>query len=356
MRNGEQAIRFGLLAVKNVGHGVVSAILEAREAGGPYRDMADVFRRVHARELNKKAVESLTKAGAFDRLAERNVILANLDSLLQLNRATQRQLAAGQAGLFRDEETQSLPSATLKPAPAASPEQRLRWEKELLGLYVSGHPLKDVVHLLHGRTTPIRELSADMIDYSVRVGGILTKIQRVVTRSKETMVFATLEDQTGSVEVLVFPRALQTNPNLWVEDRVVIVEGRVNDRDGTPKVICEDVQLVEPAGSSEAQRPTEELRVIPEELPRPCILLTVPRERTRDVLLALKPLLESLPKGPARVYLRIPTRNGTVDLVKTPYSVLTDSQTQAQFGQFLRPDAILVAIPETPVLQPVSRA
>ncbi|MDP3685355.1 MAG: DNA polymerase III subunit alpha [bacterium] len=353
-----EAIRFGLLAVKNVGAGVVRAILEARATGGPFQTLADFFRRAQTREFNRKAAESLTKAGALDALGERNAILENLDHLLQFSRNAQKQALEGQEALFAASGEGGAPTIPLRPAPPTPPRQRLQWEKELLGLYVSGHPVAAVSHLLAGRTTPIKDISADLVDYSVRVGGIVTKVQRVITRTRETMVFATLEDQTGSIEVLVFPKILAANPGLWAEEQVLIVEGRVNDRDGTPKVLCEEAERVletQPTTntSSDDHRADPEPRVIPEDLPRPCAILTVPSNGERNILLALKELLSSLPPGPVRVYLRVPKRDGTVDVVKTSFTITVMPDVHQQLVQVLGANAVEVSSDDVPESEPV---
>lgn len=335
-----EAIRFGLLAVKNVGKGVVAAILEARAAGGAFTDIAEFFQRVRTRDFNKKAAESLAKAGALDALAERNLILENLDTLLQLNRTTQRQATTGQGGLFSAAGGSHVPAVRLKPVPAAAHAQRLRWEKELLGLYVSGHPLQDLGHLLAGRVTPIKDVSGDLVDYSVRVGGVLTRIQRVRTRSQDTMVFATLEDQTGSIEVLVFPTVLNGDPELWAEEQLLLVEGRISDRDGETKIVCERVERVV---TEPAQEPTT--MILPDALPRPSVLLLM-RGADRDTLLKLKSILSVLPPGPARVYLRVPKKNGAVDTVRTSFQVTLHADAQRQLVDLLGSDAVHVTLTE----------
>lgn len=365
----KEAVRFGLLAVKNVGTGVVRAILEARVAdpvksrvshgaGGPFQSLTDFFRRVQTREFNRKAAESLTKAGALDALGERNTILENLDHLLQFSRNAQKQALEGQGALFAASGEPGAATIPLRPAPPTPPRQRLQWEKELLGLYVSGHPVAAVSHLLAGRTTPIKDLSADLVDYSVRIGGIVTKIQRVITRTRETMVFATLEDQTGSIEVLVFPKILASNPGIWVEEQVLIVEGRVNDRDGTPKVLCEDAERVSEtqptiAGSPDGHSPVPEPRIIPEDLRRPYAILTVPPDGGRAVLLSLKELLGSLPPGPVRVYLRVPKRDGTVDLVKTSFTVTVMPDAHEHLVQVLGTTGVEMSSSDVPESEPV---
>ncbi|TSC64389.1 MAG: DNA polymerase III subunit alpha, partial [Parcubacteria group bacterium Gr01-1014_106] len=346
-----KAIRFGLVAVKNVGAGVVRAILDARASGGPFRSLAEFFQRVQTREFNRKAAESLIKAGALDALGERNAMLENLDMLLQLGRNMQKQELAGQGALFGGSDEKGVPSVTLRPVPPAPATQRLQWEKQLLGLYVSGHPVATVAHLLAGRTTPMKDISTDLVDYSVCVGGIVTHVQKVVTRSRETMAFVTLEDQTGSVEVLVFPKILEAHPDLWAEETILIVEGRVNDRDGVPKILCEEAtrvsETMQPIGASASHAPqSQERRLVLETPPPPYAILAVPPNGSRTILLSLKEFLGALPPGPIRVYLRVPKQNGAVDLVKTSFTVTLDGQAKKQLCTLLDAEAIEIASPE----------
>ncbi len=309
---------------------------------------------MRAKEFNRKAAESLSKAGAFDTLAERNVILENLDVLLQLNRAGAKAEASGQGALFQ-ESAPSLPR--LRNVESALPAQRLRWEKELLGLYVSGHPLKDLAHLFDGRITPIKDLPADS-DYHVRVGGILTSVKRVPTRNQQTMIFATLEDQTGNIEVLVFPSVMERAPHLWTEDAILAIEGRVDDRDGEAKLICEQVESL--AAAENSREPT----LVPEgPSPRPLVpeqsgtrvVLTVPAGYTRETLITLKALLANAPAGRAAVFLRLPQDDGSLEVVRTSFRITPTVGLRSKAGSLLGPNAVETVGADIAEEVPISR-
>lgn len=239
------SIRFGLGAIKNVGHNVVSAIIDEREQNGAYKDLFEIFRRVESRDFNRKSVESLARAGAFDCLAERRQVLENVDKLLTFNRTLHRKADLGQRGLFGGGSGVKLapPSVSLEATAPASKEERLAWEKELLGLYISEHPLRELGKKLRDVTTPITELVSPASGSGnvplVRVAGIVIRLTKITTKKGQPMLFAQLEDMTGKVEVLVFPSLLDKTHDLWIDGAKILIEGKVNDRDGEVKMLAE---------------------------------------------------------------------------------------------------------------------
>ncbi|MBI4021982.1 MAG: DNA polymerase III subunit alpha [Candidatus Andersenbacteria bacterium] len=238
---GREAIRFGLGAIKNVGKNVAEVIIAERKERGLYTDIYDAFRRVSSRDFNRKSVESLARAGAFDRLAERRAVLENVDKLLAFNRALHRDIDTGQRGLFGGLPA---PRVTLDAAPAASKEERLGWEKELLGLYVSEHPLQEFHQELLQAATPIAELpqpGSPGAPTRVRVGGIIARPNKIVTKKGQPMLFVQIEDMTATVEVVVFPALLTTTEQLWTEGAKLVIEGKLGDRDGQIKVLADAV-------------------------------------------------------------------------------------------------------------------
>ncbi|MFH1353709.1 MAG: DNA polymerase III subunit alpha [bacterium] len=247
--DGEEVIRFGLGAIKNVGEGVVTALVEEREENGKYTDLLDVFRRANSKDFNRKSVESLIRAGAFDCLAERNYLLENLEKLLNFNRSLHRKIDAGQQGLFGNSSTPlSPPRISLDEVPAASQDECLAWEKELLGLYISDHPLKNLAGDLQDVATPLAELtvlSTAGEAARVRVAGIITRITRITTKRQQQMMFVQLEDMAGKVEVLVFPTLLEKTEDLWVDGVKVLVEGKISDKEGEVKVLADAVWVIE---------------------------------------------------------------------------------------------------------------
>ncbi|PIX88015.1 MAG: DNA polymerase III subunit alpha, partial [Candidatus Nealsonbacteria bacterium CG_4_10_14_3_um_filter_36_16] len=235
-------IRFGLSTIKNVGTNVVEVIVKERKASGPYRSIADFITRISSRDLNKKSLESIIKAGVFDKLAERNQLLFNLERLLESARETQRMKTEGQRGLF-DGISQNI-EFKLTPATPASKAEKLSWEKELLGLFVTSHPLEDFQNILAKKALSINKIKNNLINRQVKIGGIISKIKKIITRTGKPMLFMNLEDLNNKIEVVVFPRVIERNPSAFQENKIVLVSGRVDMRDGVPKLICEDIEEI----------------------------------------------------------------------------------------------------------------
>ncbi len=236
-------IRFGLLAIKNVGENVVKSLLEERKANGQFNSIKDFVLRVNSKDLNKKSLESLIKAGAFDKLEERNSCLTNLEKLLEWSRNSQKEKNNGQKGLFDGMKLNS--NLKLDKAKPASQEEKLNWEKELLGLYITGHPLKNFKKILEEKTVSITNvINGSPPKTLVRIGGIISSIKKIITRKGLPMLFVKLEDLTDKVEVVVFPSVLERNPVVFQENKVVLVAGRVDQRDNTPKIICEEIEEI----------------------------------------------------------------------------------------------------------------
>ncbi|HVA84869.1 MAG TPA: DNA polymerase III subunit alpha [Candidatus Saccharimonadales bacterium] len=226
------AIRYGLLAVKNVGQGAIESMLAARETG-PFRSLADFATRIDIRLANKRVLESLAKVGALSAFGHPAQVLEGLDDALGAAQATQRDRISGQTSLF---DIAADDGAVLeKPLPQVSVEpvrRRLAWEKELLGLYLSDHPLGDLAGQLRQF---VNAYSGDLRDESldgqrVVVGGIVTGSRTIVTKAKQTMAVVTLEDLQGSLEVIVFPRMYEQTLGSWVEGAILLVAGRVDHK------------------------------------------------------------------------------------------------------------------------------
>lgn len=239
----EGTIRFGLGAIKNVGHNVVAAIVDERDARGPFRSLADFMERIQSKDLNKKSVEALAKSGAMDTLGERNLILANIEKILAHSRESKTQ-GLDQHSLFGlMEDKSSLPELKLEPVHVASLEERLRWEKELLGLYVSGHPFEKIRHLnTSGKT--IKMLKAKISSRPVKIYCILAEVKRILTKNGEPMVFLKLQDSSDEIEGVMFPRDLKMYGHMLEPDQYFTVEGRINERNGTPSIVCNKIEKI----------------------------------------------------------------------------------------------------------------
>jgi len=240
---GKNQIRFGLLAVKNVGVNIIDAVVEERKLKGQFKSIGDFIYRVKSKDLNKKSMEALIKAGAFDQFAERNQLLTNLEKMLEIARENNKKQNTNQIGLFASVTTISN-DIKLEPATAATNFTKLGWEKELLGLYVSSHPLNGFKRLFEKRTTPISKLDATFVNKKVILGGLVSSIKKIITKNGKPMLFIKLEDLSGKAEVVVFPNLLERNPTALQENKIVFVAGRVDDRNGEIKVVADDVQEI----------------------------------------------------------------------------------------------------------------
>lgn len=240
-----KAIHFGLNAIKNVGHNVVKAIVEEREKNGNFKSIADFVERVNSKDLNKKSLESLIKCGALDDLNERNQLLFGVEQMLNLARETQKARQNGQTSLFGGESDVAMPSIKLPEVEPVSKKERLSWERELLGLYISEHPLQKYQKQLARTAYPCQGLSKKQVGHRVHVGGIINKIQKINTRTGQPMLFVEIEDMTGRIEVLVFPSVLEQTSTIWQEEKIVLVSGRLSDRDENLKILCDNVKVLE---------------------------------------------------------------------------------------------------------------
>jgi len=241
---GKSEIRFGLAAIKNVGDAIVSAIIEERERGGPFTDFLNFIERVQHKDLNKKSLESFAKCGALDSLGtERNTIVENIDEIIKFVGALRKNQNSNQIGLFG--EVISKNALQLEPKTPASVKERLLWEKELLGLYISDHPLNHFKTLLtKTKITPIELIvkRPNSMPTELGIAGIISSIKRIVTKRGDSMVFAKIEDQTDSIEVIVFADTFQRTVNLWKENNIVRLHGKLSSRNGELKLVCENVQ------------------------------------------------------------------------------------------------------------------
>jgi len=256
------AIRFGLTAVKNVGEGAVREIIEKRK-GGAFTSLADISSRVDCRIVNRRVLESLVKAGALDGLpGNRNEQLAGLDAALEYGQHGAAQRALGQTSLFGAEGgSGGLPPPSLPSREPPSSAVRLAHEKEAIGVYISGHPLADKADELARRTThAIATLREQPEDETVVIGGVVTTSRRVVTKAGGQMLVAKLEDLTGTVEVVVFPKWFPDLSPLLLDEAIVVIKGKVKER----RTIGKPAGYVEPKAADEEklERPEVSLQAL----------------------------------------------------------------------------------------------
>lgn len=241
-----KTIRFGLKAVKNVGEHIVDEIIRERKANGAYKDIFDLLTRITDKDMNKKSLESLIKCGAMDSFGERGLLLANLERLLSFHRELARNLGNGQASLFVDAPQAAPASISLQPAPSATQQEALVWEKELLGLYVSEHPYNIFREALDGYAIILARLGEYRTAERVITAGVISTIKKILTRRGESMLFVKIEDATNSVELLVFPKLYKTSADLWQEGRPIIVEGKISEKDQELKFLVNHAGALDP--------------------------------------------------------------------------------------------------------------
>ncbi len=232
-----KGIRFGLEGVKNVGTASVEAILRAREKGGPFKSLEDFCSRVDLREVGKRALESLIKVGALDSFGERAALLAAMEKMMALSAEARRARGAGQLAL-------ALPiSIKLPRVKPASRKEILDWEKELVGAYISEHPVARILPLLSNQVSHyLGELNEELDGQNVSVLGLVVSVREITSSKGKPMAFAQIEDLQGSVEVVIRPQVWEKTASLWEEGKILIVKGKVEVREGKPSLICETVQ------------------------------------------------------------------------------------------------------------------
>ncbi len=233
----QDRIMFGLAAIKNVGRGAVEQIVQERDANGPFKSLDDLCERMAGvQDVNARAVDSLVRCGACDVFGERNQLLASLDRARQRAEQARRDRESGQISIFGlvEEPDAQPPDYGVPAVPPMLPEERLRSEKELLGLYLSDHPLNRIESELAEVTdTQLNEVTAELVGREVRVGGLVRAWRRVVTRKGQIMAYAELEDLTGMVEVTFFPRAYDDfRRSMEQPDAVVVIQGKVDTARG----------------------------------------------------------------------------------------------------------------------------
>jgi len=241
----ENKIRFGLAAIKNVGENVVEEIVKERKEKGHFQSIEDFVSRVPIKVLNKKSLESLIKTGTFDKFGERKKLLNNLELLLEYSRESKKNKFNGQKGLFDGLNKNCHKTAfKLMDSEKASQIEKLRWEKELLGIYVSGHPLDNFKKNFWQMALPINQITHKLVGKTVKVCGIISGIKKIITKTGKPMLFFNLEDKFSKIEVVNFPSVIERNPEAFQENKIVLVSGRIDNKDDTPKLICETIEEI----------------------------------------------------------------------------------------------------------------
>lgn len=243
-------IRFGLTCIKNVGENVVSAIISERTKNGPFTSLAEFLERVESKDLNKKSLEALAKAGALDKFAERNAILKNMERILEFTRAHHQGKAGNQSSLFgMMTDKTSLPELRLEKAEPATLEEKLSWEHELLGLYISGHPLEKYQNGKNKNNNAITIQSFKMkkggtFGPQATITALILTSKRIITKKGEAMLFLRLQDLSDEIECVVFPKTLQQFGEHIAERNCVLISGEYSFRNDLPSIIANEIRKI----------------------------------------------------------------------------------------------------------------
>jgi DNA polymerase-3 subunit alpha len=311
--NKKAAIRFGMNAIKNVGTGAVEEMLRAREAG-PFKALEDFLGRVNSRVVNRKTLESLIKSGAFDRFGDRVILLHNLDLISAFASRVQKQASSGQTDLFGSvsEEVVERPKLEMQiPSNPIDKREQLLWERELLGLYLTQHPLEIFETFLAEQTVAIQTLKPEHDNKTVTIGGVVTAVREITTRNGQKMAFIRILDLTGELEVILFPSSYQQTVGLWEIDRVVLIRGKINARDREGNQAQEVKVMVDDAREITSQQATAYQTTGK----KPKTLKTTARSAVRAAMISKAASTSSKAAAPERVYIRLASSSDQAKLL-----------------------------------------
>ncbi len=242
-QTGKGTIRFGLYTIKNLGTDISDAIITERKNGGKFINIGDFLDRVKHKNVNKKSLEALIKSGAMDDLGDRGMLFGNIEGMLEYNKEVKK-VSSDQASLFGDME---IASATFSPknSPEVGKEEKLAWEKELLGLYISGHPLDKIQKKLENMAFNIKKVFDEVeAEKSVTIAGIIENVRVVMTKKNERMAFIKLADLTGSIEAVVFPKMFPDVQSIILPDNCIAVVARVSMRNDEKSLVIERMKKI----------------------------------------------------------------------------------------------------------------
>lgn len=236
-------IRFGLSSIKNFGEGIADAIIAERTQSGRFTSLANFLSRIKDRNLNKKSIEALIYAGALDQFGERGEMIANIDALLEYNRETAKN-GNNQPSLFNAAQNGE-EQIRLTPSEPMSMDTKLKWEKELLGLYISGHPLDKHRSKLQGRAMTIERIRSGMQEGMIAVAsGLIEEVKPMLTKKGDKMLFLKIGDYTGNMEVVIFPRTYTEAKDILLLDNCVAIKGKVSHRNGSVSLVADAVKAL----------------------------------------------------------------------------------------------------------------
>ncbi|MCX5997040.1 MAG: DNA polymerase III subunit alpha [Chloroflexi bacterium] len=316
--NGARSIRFGLASIKNVGSSALEPILTPRQEGGEFKSIEDFCRRVDLRYVNKKVIESLIKAGALDSFGPRGSLLSALERIMSLSQREQKQKQSGQSSMFdlfgRNVDV-PLPSLSIDDNDVTL-QEKLIWEKELLGVYFSEHPLSALGSKLSEHATVLcGEINNEMAGEKVVIAGMVTSVRNVTTRNNRMFAIATFEDLNGSIEVTVWSDVYAQTEDLWKEGNILLIEGVVKVREDSANINCFKVRRYEPDlekamdtvdGGHAA--PTKSAGDSNQAAPRKLVITIKQSDNSEKDLSQLQQILDVLRRHPGKDYVQLVIR------------------------------------------------
>lgn len=249
----KKTIRFGLSGIKGMGKALVEEeVIPERDRGGPFKSVCDFAKRINSTKFNKKSWEAAIKTGAFDRFNDRSDLLFNLEAIQAYGAKCQKDVAVGQTDLFGAfGAAGAIPEPEIKPAPVKTSEkEQLLWERDLMGLYLSAHPLDKYDTYFEEQTHPYSLITAENDEKVVTIGGIITNVRTILTKSNTKMAFVKIENKTAEQEIIVFPTTFEQYGGKIIQDNVIKCTGKINakDKNGNPtpevKVLAESIEVI----------------------------------------------------------------------------------------------------------------
>ncbi|MBI1871929.1 DNA polymerase III subunit alpha, partial [Candidatus Collierbacteria bacterium] len=320
-----KAIRFGLSAIKNVGGAAISAILSAR-ADSIFHSFTDILYRVDLGKVNKKVIESLIGAGAFDRFGKRAALYAAYPEIKNKAAAAAKEKSSGQGGLFDHVETAGPSKSShvdhLMDVPEIPMTELLKTEKALLGFYLTDHPVRNIVKIVaHKVTHKVSQLDGQFhLGQTVTIAGVLSSVRTVNTKKNNSkMAFATLEDDTASIDLVIFPKLYAEDPEFWAIDRPIIVSGRVDNREDKASILVEKADVIDITAKPAEGGAYE---------------IDIPRGTPKETLIDINKLLKDNP-GHDNIIIVIPNGGDQPKRINLPFTVKYDPKLSQKITSLL---------------------
>lgn len=334
----EKTIRFGLTAIKGIGEGPVREIIEARE-DAKFSNLENFAKRVPAKVLNKKTIESLAYSGALDSLGERAQIAASYEAISKYAKNIQDSTADGQTDIFGMMEDSQTPDLKLQDIKPTDHSQKLKWEKEFLGLYISGHPMQGLKNHISSKVRLVASLTPAMINKRVKIYGLVAQYRKVLTKSGKYMCFGEIEDPSARVAFVLFPKAYDEFGQVIEPDAVISIEGKLEKRGDQVQISVDTAKplslenMIEKAKTNNIFDASDHVVGVPtvkfedtktSDLGAGPFVIELPEDSNPDILHKIKPLLEAN-QGDTTVEIHIPAGN-RLKRIKVPFGVNVDKQ------------------------------